>query len=224
MVTKQKWAADFARVVIYAFALVGFAGVAAFLLVPRTIDWCKGDGCSAQGWIGAVSGSLATIFALAAVVVAIQALRVQRKASEAELRAYMFTDRAEYDVAADAIEIAIRNCGATPALNADIFLDLQLVDKRDDDLQADVNAKYRLGVVGPDKYHTLDWINVTAKRTDHLAELHIGAKHICVTGWIDYEDIFGGRHRLRIQTALTSDGKVFRKKLDILRQDLESPI
>jgi hypothetical protein len=222
MMPRWKWAVDFVRVIIWALAAIGLAGIVTVLSMTGPVSWCGTEGCSIQGWVGAVSGSLAMIFALAAVVVSMQALRVQRKASEAELRAYMFTDRAEYDVANDTMEVVIRNCGATPALNLDIVLDLQLVCDRNQDLVADVGSAYKLGVVGPDKHHTLDWPDVASSRIDNLGALHRNTKHICVVGYIDYDDIFGKRHRLEIQTALTSDGKKFRNKLDIIRQQMDS--
>ncbi|CDX20146.1 hypothetical protein MPLB_1820044 [Mesorhizobium sp. ORS 3324] len=215
---------DLIRVVVYALALVGFVAVVLGLLsIGRSIKWCPAEGCSVQGSIEAISSSLATIFAFAAVVVALQALRVQRNASEAELRAYIFLDRAEYVSTTDSIEIALRNCGGTPALNLDIVLDLQLVEDRESELEVSFDCAYPFGAIGPDKYQTLDWPEVCSKRSADLEHLHSKSKHICVAGWIAYDDIFGVRHRLKVQTALTSDGKEFRKKLDIIRQVNETP-
>lgn len=222
MLPRWGWMVDFGRVIIWTLAVVGLGSIATVLSMTGPVNWCGAEGCSIQGWVGAISGSLAMVFALAAVIVSMQALSVQRKASEAELRAYMFTDRADYDVANDTMEVVIRNCGATPALNLDIVLDLQLVGDRDQDLIADVGSAYKLGVVGPDKHHTLDWPDVASSRMDDLGALHRNTKHICVVGYIDYDDIFGKRHRLKIQTALTSDGKRFRNKLDIIRQQMGS--
>ncbi|MER9273462.1 hypothetical protein [Mesorhizobium sp. M0643] len=218
MSTRWQWAIDLGRVVVYALAFVGFTAIILEVVsLYRPIKWCPTEGCSIQGSLEAISSSLATIFALAAVIIAMQALRVQRNAAEAELRAYMFIDRAEYDSTTDTIEIALRNCGSTPALNLEIVLDLQLVEDRDKDLEASINCLYPFGAIGPDKYQTLDWPEVCSKRRAELDHLHKQTKHICVVGWISYDDIFGARHQLRVQTALTSDGKQFRKKLDIVR-------
>lgn len=64
--------------------------------------------------------------------------------------------------------------------------------------------------------------NVASSRIDDLGALHRNANHICVVDHIDYDDIFGKRHRLNIQTALTSDSKKLRSKLDIIRQQMNS--
>ncbi|MGR8964190.1 hypothetical protein [Rhizobium leguminosarum] len=218
MEARFKWLLDFGMALGCGFALIGLAGTVVLLSIAQPVEWCPKDGCSIQSWVGVISGSLATIFALITVVVAMQALRVQRKGSEAQLRAYMIVDRAEFDTSSDTIEIAFKNCGSTPAINLEIVLDLDLMSERDAHLVAPVTNMFKLGVVGPDKFQTLDWIAVTSKRRADLLAMHAGTTHLCVGGWIDYGDIFGTRHRLTVHTALTSDGTTFRKKLDIVRQ------
>ncbi|WSH67940.1 hypothetical protein U8Q05_26740 (plasmid) [Rhizobium ruizarguesonis] len=223
MDTRFKWLVDFGLALGCAFALIGIAGTVALLSMAQPVKWCSTDGCSIQGWVGVISSSLATVFALVTVVVAMQALRVQRKGSEAQLRAYMIIERAEFDMSSDSVDIAFKNCGATPALDFEIVIDLDMVTDRDAILPVPLTNMFKFGVIGPDKFQTLDWIKVTSTRRVYLLDLHAGTKHICFGGWIDYSDIFGARHRLTVHMALTSDGTTFRKKLDIIRQTYEKP-
>ena len=224
MKTKFEWLRDFGLALGCGFALVGLAGTVALLSMAQPVTWCPKDGCSIQSWVEVISGSLATVFALVTVVVAMQALRVQRKGSETQLRAYMIIDRAEFDASIDSVDIAFKNCGATPALDLEIVIDLEIVVDRDANFAVPISNMFEFGVIGPEKFQTLDWIDVTSKRAADLPALHASTKHICVGGWIDYSDIFGVRHRLTFHTAMTSDGAKFRKKLDIIRQAYEQPL
>lgn len=211
---------------IILFAVIAFAAIttAVAAYFDPSIFWCEQGKCSVQYWLGAASEGLATMLAFGAVVVAFGALRAQNAATSTELRAYVFLDKAEYEQKSDTIFVALRNCGATPAQNIKILLDMTTLSSPASSLIVPDDNLMVLGAIGPDRFNTLDWPKISVTFRDSLKAIQRSTEHICVGGHVEYDDVFGGRHRLNVHLALPHDGKKFSAKLDIIKQELVSDI
>ena len=153
----------------------------------------------------AVNSTYILIFVTCTLAItAVAQFELSRRSSQRQLRAYVVPDRGEIFAGEEGeprARIALRNCGQTPARGVLSWAKIHLVKPEQDESLGLLPSGVRSGTtLAANGYlnKALWFRTLSAEEADHVRS---GSMAICVSGIVEYRDVFQHRHVTQFRFA-----------------------
>jgi hypothetical protein len=206
------WIIRLFRDVLAWIGAIAVAAITIALFIGPT--WCVADGCSVQGWFGALSGWAAAVAAAATINVLVATNNISRQALadnmasvERQQRAYVFPLEVIFDPTRIGDDFGLilkkRNTGLTPAYNvrtrARWVIHPASVPFPDDLPEGDM----ALGEIGAGQDAVSQFLVDVSAIEQRQAGLRDGTEILHLVGSITYRDAFGKPHETLFHRFMT---------------------
>lgn len=157
-------------------------------------------------WLTANAPCILVIVIFAIVIINMAQFELLRRSSQRQLRAYVVPDGSEIfagKLGEPRARITLRNCGQTPARGVASWARIDLIESGADeefDLpQVAVRSAATLAA-NASLSKALWFRALSPEEADHVRS---GSKAICVTGLVEYRDVFRHRHQTQFRFEYT---------------------